>query len=279
MVGPINSAVALPASEIFADNGILWITPAATSAIVTERGLWNAFRTCGRDDQQAAVAADYIARNFTGRNVAIVHDKTTYGKGLADGTQKAINARGVKEVLYEGVNVGDTDFSGLVSRLKAANVELVYWGGLFTEGGRLVRQMKDQGGMASLMSGDGIANDQFAAIAGEAAVGTLMTYQMDPRNRPEAAAIVKKFKEGGRNFDPQGYTLNSYAALEIFKQAAEKAGSRDSKKVAAAMSSGMTFKTVIGNVSFDKKGDIAPSGFVMYSRKKGADVKITYSQD
>lgn len=240
--------------------------------------MWDAFRTCGRDDQQAAVAADYIARNFTGKNVAIVQDKTPYGKGLADETQKAINAKGVKEVLYEGVNVGDKDFSALVSRLKAANVDLVYWGGMFTEGGLLVRQMRDQGVMAQMMSGDGIAVDQFAVIGGDAAVGTLMTFQTDPRNRPEAAAVVKKIKEG-RNFDPQGYTLNSYAAVEIFKQAAEKAGSIDAKKMATAMNSGMSFKTVLGNVSFDKKGDITPSGFVMYSWKKGADGKITYSQD
>ena len=127
------------------ENGILKITPPATNPKITERGMWNTFRTCGRDDQQGAVAGAYIAKNFKGKKVAVVHDKTTYGQGLADETKKAMNKRGVKEVLYEGVNTGEKDFSALVSKIKAAGVDLVYWGGLHTEGGLIVRQMRDQG--------------------------------------------------------------------------------------------------------------------------------------
>ena len=93
------------------------------------------FRTCGRDDQQGEVAGKYIADNFKDKKVAIVHDKTTYGKGLADETKKAMNARGIKEVLYEGINIGEKDFSALVSKIKASGADIVYWGGLHTEGG------------------------------------------------------------------------------------------------------------------------------------------------
>jgi branched-chain amino acid transport system substrate-binding protein len=277
VVGHFNSGVSIPASEVYAENGIVSITPASTNPRLTERGLWNVFRTCGRDDQQGAVAADYIVKNFKGKRVAVVHDKTTYGQGLADETRKAMRAAGVNDVLYEGVNTGEKDFSALVSKIKAANADVLYWGGLHTEGGLIVRQMRDQGLRTVLMSGDGIASDEYASIAGPGAEGTLMTFPPDPRKRPEAAAVVAKFR--AKNFNPEAYTLYSYAALEVVKQAAEGAKSLDPKKVAEFMRSGAKFKTVIGELSFDKKGDITRPDYSMYTWKKGADGKITYVEN
>ncbi|HEX4553065.1 MAG TPA: branched-chain amino acid ABC transporter substrate-binding protein, partial [Xanthobacteraceae bacterium] len=207
---------------------------------------------------------------------AVIHDKTTYGKGLADETKKAINKAGVTEVLYEGINTGDKDFSALVSKIKSAGADLVYWGGLFTEGGLIVRQMRDQGVKAPLMGGDGIADDEFASVAGPGAEGTLMTYGPDPRNRPEAKAVVEKFR--ANKFEPQSYTLYSYAAVEIIKQAAEAAKSLDPKKVAAQMYSGQKFKTVIGDISYDKKGDVSRLDYVVYVWKKNPEGKITYTE-
>jgi branched-chain amino acid transport system substrate-binding protein len=238
--------------------------------------MWNVFRTCGRDDQQGAVAADYIVKNFKGKKVAVVHDKTTYGQGLADETRKAMNAKGVKEVLYEGVNLGEKDFSALVSKIKASGAELVYWGGLHTEGGLIARQMKDQGVKAVMMSGDGIASDEFASIGGPGVEGTLMTFAPDPRKRPEAKAIVEKFR--AKKFEPEAYTLYSYAVVEIMKQAAEQAKTLDPKKVADVIRSGKKFKTVIGELSYDKKGDITRPDYVMYVWKKGAGGKVTYQE-
>ncbi|QCI62866.1 branched-chain amino acid ABC transporter substrate-binding protein [Phreatobacter stygius] len=278
VIGHFNSGVTMPASEVYAENGMVFITPSATNPRITERGLWNAFRTCGRDDQQGAVAAAYLVRNYQGKKIAIVHDKTTYGKGLADETQKALNAAGIREVIYEGVNTGEKDFSALISKLKAAGVDIVYWGGLHTEGGLIVRQMRDQGVQAPLMSGDGIADDEFAAIAGPGAIGTLMTFPPDPRNRPEARAIVERFRTG-RRFEPQAYTLYSYAAVQIFQQAAIATNSLDPKKVAEYMRSGVVFKTVIGDISYDKKGDITRADYVTYTWRRGADGKITYTEN
>ncbi|MGQ3354308.1 MAG: branched-chain amino acid ABC transporter substrate-binding protein [Phreatobacter sp.] len=275
VVGHFNSGVSIPSSEVYAENGIVAITPASTNPRYTERGLWNVFRTCGRDDQQGAVAGAYLARQFAGKRVAIVHDKTTYGKGLADETQKAMNAAGLKEVIYEGVNTGEKDFSALISKLKAANVDVVYWGGLHTEGGLIVRQMRDQGVSAPLMSGDGIADNEFAAIAGPGAVGTLMTFPPDPRNRPEARAVVEKFRTA-RRFEPQAYTLYSYAAVQIFQQAAVATNSVDPKKIAEFMRTGHVFKTVIGDISYDKKGDITRADYVMYTWRAGPDGKVSY---
>jgi branched-chain amino acid transport system substrate-binding protein len=277
VLGHFNSGVTMPASEVYAENGILMITPSATNPRITERGLWNAFRTCGRDDQQGAVAADYIVKNLKGKKVAVAHDKTTYGQGLADETRKAMRAAGVNDVLYEGVNTGEKDFSALVSKIKASGADVLYWGGLHTEGGLIVRQMRDQGLKTVMMSGDGITSDEFAAIGGPGVEGTLMTFPPDPRKRPEAAAVLKRFE--ARKFNPEAYTLYSYAGVEIMKQAAEGAKSLDPKKMAEFMKTGFKFKTVIGEISFDKKGDITRPDYTMYTWKKGADGKITYIEN
>jgi branched-chain amino acid transport system substrate-binding protein len=274
VVGAFNSGVTMPSSEAFQESNILQITPASTNPKITERGMWNIFRTCGRDDQQGAVAAAYIVKNMKGKKVAIVHDKTTYGKGLADETKKGINKAGIKEVLYEGINTGEKDFSALVSKIKQSGADLVYWGGLHTEGGLITRQMRDQGVKAPLMGGDGITSDEFASIGGPAVEGTLMTYGPDPRNNPAAKAAVEKFRAA--KFEPEAYTLYSYAAVEVYKQAAESAKSVDPKKVADKMHSGMKFKTVLGELAFDKKGDITKLDYVMYVWKKNDAGKITY---
>ena len=277
VMGHFNSGVTIPASEVYAENGVLMITPSATNPKVTDRNLWNVFRTCGRDDQQGEVAGKYLATALKGKKVAIVHDKTTYGKGLADETQKAANKEGVKEVLYEGVNIGEKDFSALVSKIKQSGAEVVYWGGLHTEGGLIVRQMRDQGVTATMMSGDGLVSDEFASIGGPAVEGTLMTFPPDPRKRPEAAAVVKAFE--AKKFNPEAYTLYSYAAIEILAAAAAEAKSLDPKKIAETLKNGKTWPTVIGGLTFDKKGDITRPDYVMYTWKKGADGKTTYVQN
>ena len=276
VVGHFNSGVTIPASEVYAENGIFMITPSATNPRVTERKMWNVFRTCGRDDQQGEVAAQYIVKNLAGKKIAVVHDKTTYGQGLADETRKAMNKANVKEIMNEGINVGEKDFSALVTKIKTAGADVVYWGGLHTEGGLIVRQMRDQGVRAVMMSGDGITSDEFATIAGPGAEGTLMTFPPEPRNRPEAKAVVDAFKARGIN--PEAYTLYSYAAMEVIKQAAEAAKSLDPKKVAAQIHSGQKFKTVVGELSYDAKGDITRLDYSMYTWKKVGD-KVTYVEN
>ena len=161
----------------------------------------NVFRICGRDDQQGGIAGAYIAKNFPDAKIAVIHDKTPYGQGLADETKKALEANGVKEALYEGVNVGDKDFSALIAKMKEAGVSVVYWGGLHTEAGLIMRQMADQGLKAQFMSGDGIVSNELASIAGDAVNGTLMTFAPDPRKNPAAKDLVEKFRAAG--FEPE----------------------------------------------------------------------------
>lgn len=277
IVGHFNSGVSIPSSDVYAENGMLQISPASTNPTFTERNMWNVFRTCGRDDQQGTVAGNYIAESLKGKKIAVVHDKTTYGKGLADETKKAMNAKGVTEVLYEGINTGEKDFSALISKIKESGAEVLYWGGLHTEGGLILRQMRDAGVGAVMMGADGIATDEFAAVGGPGAEGTLMTFAPDPQKRPEAKAVLDKF--AARKFKPEAYTLYSYAAMQILKQAIEKVGAADAKKVAELMHTGEVFKTVIGDISYDKKGDITRLDYTMYTWKKQPDGKITYVQN
>ncbi len=276
VIGHFNSGVTIPASDVYAENGILFVTPSATNPKVTDRGLWDAFRTCGRDDQQGLVWAEYARDHLKGKKIAIVHDKTTYGKGLADAARDNMHKFGVNEVLYEGVNTGEKDYSAIVSKIKESGADYLMWGGLHTEGGLILRQMRDQGLTTVMLSGDGITDNEFAQIGGPGVVGTLMTFGPDPRNNPNAKDVVAEFK--AKNFDPEAYTLYSYAGVQIIKQAAEKAKSLDPKKVAEVMHSGMPFHTVIGDISYDKKGDRTSVDFVWYVWKKQPDGKISYTQ-
>src|ERR1700741_2082075 len=243
VAGHYCSSSSIPASEAYAEGNVLQITPASTNPTFTERKLWNVARVCGRDDQQGQVAGDYIAKNFKGKNIAILNDKTTYGKGLADETKKALNKAGVTEKLYESYTKGDKDFNAIVSRLKAENIDLVYVGGYHQEAGLIVRQMRDQGLKTILMAGDALADKEYASITGPTGEGTLFTFGPDPRKKPTAAAIVEKFK--AKNIDPEGYTLYTYAAFQVWSQAVAKAGTTDPKKVMETIKAG-SWDTVIG---------------------------------
>jgi branched-chain amino acid transport system substrate-binding protein len=224
------------------------------------------FRVCGRDDQQGEVAGQYLATKFKGKKVAILHDKSAYGKGLADETQKYMNKAGLKEVLYEAYTAGEKDYSALVSKLKAAAVDVVYVGGYHTEAGLIVRQMRDQGLKALLVSGDALVTQEYWQITGKAGEGTLMTFSPDPRKSPAAAGVVAKFK--AKNVDPEGYVLYTYAAIQAWAQAAAAAKSEETKPVQAKLAE-MEFKTVLGNFKFDKKGDPNLPPYKVYEWKDG----------
>lgn len=276
VVGHYNSGVSIPASDVYAENGILQISPSSTNPTLTDRGLWNVFRTCGRDDQQGSVAGNYLASNFKDAKIAIVHDKTPFGQGIVAEVMKAMHASGVKETIFEGINVGEKDFSALIAKVKDAGVSVIYFGGYHTEAGLIARQLADQGVKATLMGGDGLATDEFAAIAGDGTEGTLLTFAPDPRKNPEAAEIVKKFRDAG--FEPEAYTLYSYAAVQVIAQAAQAAGNSDPMKVAEAIKAKGPFKTVIGELGYDAKGDITRADYVVYRWTKSDSGKYEYAQ-
>jgi len=253
VAGHYCSSSSIPASEVYGEAGILQISPASTNPKLTDEAKFrNVFRVCGRDDQQGTVAGTYMAQKYKGKNIAIIHDQSTYGKGLADETKKALNAKGTTEKLYDSITQGDKDFSALVSKLKSAAIDVIYFGGYHTEAGLIVRQAREQGLKAQLISGDALVTTEYWSITGKAGEGTLMTFSEDPRKYASAKAVVDAFKKKG--VDPEGYTLYTYAAVQVFAQAAEKAKSLKVADLEKAMRS-TKFNTVLGQLAFDAKGD------------------------
>ena len=267
VAGHYCSGSSIPASKVYGEEGVLQISPASTNPRYTDEGGWNTFRVCGRDDQQGAIAGKFLATTFKGKKVAILHDNSAYGKGLADETKKGLEANGGKEAMYAAYTPGERDYSAIVSRMKQAGIEVVYVGGYHTETGLIARQAKEQGMNITMVGGDALATAEFWQIAGPAGEGTLMTFPSDPRKRSTAAAAVAEFKAKG--FDPEGYTLYTYAALQTWAEGAKKAGSTDAHKVADALHGGGTWSTVIGPITFDKKGDITTADYVFYVWKDG----------
>ena len=271
MAGHFCSGSSIPASQVYNEEGILQISPASTNPQLTEQGFDNVFRTCGRDDQQGQVAANYVVDNNVGSKIAVMHDKTAYGKGLADEFKKQLNARGVEETMYEAITAGDKDFTALITKMKEAGVDLIYLGGYHTEAGLITRQAHEQGLGAQMMSGDALVTDEYWAITGDTGQGTLMTFSPDPRKNEAAQPVVQEFQAQG--YDPEGYTLYTYAAVQAWAQAVEKAGSTDLDAVIEQLH-GNQFDTVLGTISFDEKGDVQGSNYVLYKWENGEYAEI-----
>ncbi|MDP6788259.1 MAG: branched-chain amino acid ABC transporter substrate-binding protein [Rhodospirillales bacterium] len=266
VAGHFCSGSSIPASKVYTEEGILQISPASTNPKLTDEGGDNVFRTCGRDDQQGIVAGNFLADKFGSKKIAVLHDKTAYGKGLADETKKQLNKRGIKEAMYEAYTAGEKDYSALVSKMKSAGIGVFYLGGYHTEAGLMIRQAREQAYGVQLVSGDALVTDEYWKITGKSGEGTLMTFSPDPRKNAVAKPVVDKFRKGG--YEPEGYTLYTYGAIQAWAQAVAKAGSTDTNKVVASLRSNK-FETVLGNIGFDKTGDVTAPGYVWYEWKGG----------
>ena len=267
VAGHFCSGSSIPASSVYAGEGIIQISPASTNpAFTDDRPGPGVYRVCGRDDQQGDVAGKFLVDNFGDAKVAFVHDKTAYGKGLADATMAAYEAAGGEPALYEAYTAGEKDYTALVSKLKQEGVGVLYVGGYHTEAGLMARQMREQGMDTVLVSGDALVTDEYWAITGDAGQGTLMTFSPDPRKNEIAKPVVDKLLAAGKT--AEGYALYTYAAIQAWKDAVEAAGSTDYDPVVAALDEG-EFSTVLGNLSFDDKGDVTLPGYVFYEWKDG----------
>lgn len=268
VVGPVTSGVAMAASDVFAESGVLMVTPTATAPALTNRGLSNVLRTCGRDDQQAEVAANYVLAKLKDKRIAVLHDKGTYGKGLADAFKAVLNKGGVNEVAYLTLTPGEKDLAAVVTRLKAANVEVIYFGGYHPEGGLLARQLHEAGIKATIVGGEGLSNTELWAIGRETAEGTLFTNATDALKNPASAEAVAQLKEKG--IPPEAFTLNAYAAVEVLKAGIEKAGkATDAQAVTKALKAGQPIKTAIGPLTYGGTGDLTSPSFAMFRWEGG----------
>ncbi len=271
VVGHICSAAAIPASEVYEKAGVLEISPAATNPKLTEQGRDNVFRVIGRDDQQGAVAADYIAHHWPNAKIAVVHDGTTYGEGLGTEMKRELNKAGVSEVLFESIVPGKADHPELMAKLQAAGVTVLFFGGYGVEAGILARNAHDMGLKIQFVGGDGLDTYEFIQVAGPAGEGAIFTAQADARRNPAAADVVRRFRDAG--FEPEGATLYTYAAVQIWSQAVAKAQTFKLDKVVAAVRDA-EFATVIGPIGFDAKGDLRRPTFAWYVWKGDGYVLI-----
>jgi len=270
VAGHFCSGSSIPASDVYIEEAILQMSPASTNPKFTEgpyeKGVETIFRTCGRDDQQGDFAGPWIAENFKGKNVAILHDKSTYGKGIADLTKAKMNEAGLQEVMYEAYTAGEQDYTALVAKMKKANIDVIYLGGYHTEGALIIRQAREQGLNAQLIGADSLNTLEFVTIAGAAAEGVMFTNAAEARNLPSATVVVEKIRATG--FEPEGYTLTTYAAMQVWAMAANEAGTTDAGTVADKLRE-HDWDTVIGTIGFDDKGDLKSSAYVWYVFKDG----------
>jgi branched-chain amino acid transport system substrate-binding protein len=266
VIGPTCSGTAIPASRILNEEGIIMISPFATNPQLTEQGLKTVFRTCGRDDQQGKAIADYILSHRKDSNIAILDDKTAYGHGIADEVRRDLNEGGVKEKMNWSVTRGERDYASLISTMKQNNIGTVFYGGYHTEAGLIVRQMRDAGFNALFIGDDDLMTKEFWAITGKAGEGTMMSFTPDPRALPQAADAVKRIRAKG--FEPEGGTLYSYAAVQALAEAIRRAGVADVAKTTAELHKG-SYATVLGDLSFDAKGDIQNPDYILYIWAKG----------
>jgi len=267
VVGHFNSGCTIPASEIYNDAKIPAVTPASTNPQVTDRGYKFMFRVCGRDDQQGTVGAKFVAEELKLKKVAVLHDKTTYGQGLADEFKKTAEKLGLQVVYYGGFAKEEYDFRSVITAMKDVSPELVYFGGIYNQAGRLVVQMKQAGLNALFMSGDGMIDKEFIKSAGKDAEGVYLTFGPDPAQVPSAKPFIDGYqKRFGEEIGT--YSVYGYDAANVLMTAMEKAGSVDGSKVQEVMHA-ETFDCAMGRIEFDQRGDIKASYYVMWIVKDG----------
>ncbi len=270
VIGHFNSSCSIPASDVYNRNGIPMISPGSTNPQLTEKGYQGVFRVCGRDDQQGKVAADFVISLLKLKKIAVIHDKTTYGQGLADEFKKFLGDKS-EVVYYGGIVQGDKDFKTVLTSIKQKKPELIYFGGIYPEGGLLVKQAREIGLTVPFMSGDGVIDPKFIEIAGaESAEGTYLTFSPDPNNIPSAKAFIENYKTKFGDIGP--YSIYAYDAINIMLKAIEAAGKTDGKAIMDKLHS-MEFSGALGNLKFDVKGDVTVSPYVVWITKGGKFVE------
>jgi branched-chain amino acid transport system substrate-binding protein len=266
VVGHYCSHSSIPASAIYEAAGVLMISPASSNPMLTELGRANVFRVTARDDAIGIVAGDYLADHWLDKKIAILHDGTTYGKGLAEEVKKNLDRRGVSEAIYQPYFPGRSDYGGEIAELQGADIAVAFIGGYHTEIALMARQARDRGYLVQLIAGNSLTTEEFGLLAGPAAEGTLFVDVADPRKRTEAAPVVERFRASG--FEPEGYSMYTYGAVQVWAEAAKKAGSLAPDAVIASLRHNQ-FDTVLGPIRFDEKGDLTVQNLVWYVWRNG----------
>jgi len=269
VVGHWNSNCSINASPYYSAANIVAISPASTNPRLTQQGFKTIFRVCGTDDQQGGVAAEFVLKTLKPKRVAIIHDKTTYGQGLADYFKKSVESN-VPVVFYDGIQTKDPDYKAVLTAIKEKKPDVYFFGGVYPEAGRLVRQAKEIGMTIPMITGDGVYDPTFIGIAGKAAEGTYVTFGKDPSGLPTSKSFNEKYK--AKFGDPGPYSIYAYDAANIILAAMQQTGTTDGLKVADYISKN-TFKGAFGDISFDKHGDVTKAPYVVWQVKDGKFVE------
>src|SRR4051812_2383038 len=250
VIGHFCSHASLVAAAVYEAAGLPMISPDSTHPRLTEEGRGNVFRLTGRDDRQGGIAGDFLAERWPAGRIAVLHDGSTYGKGLAAQARRRLRERGVKEAVYDVYTPGEEDRSALVARLEQAGVEVAYVAGYGPDAARIVRAARERGDGLRVVGGDGLGMDEFWAVAGPAGEGTVFTGR--PGAAPDAA-VAAAFRARGLGWPPP--SVGAYAAVQVWAQAVREAGTAEPAAVTRALHRGR-FGTVLGRVAFDGKGDL-----------------------
>ena len=272
VTGHYCSGSSIPASKIYEAAGIVQISPASTNPKFTDGGGWNVIRACPRDDAQGVIAGRLIATHFMGKKIALLNDQTPAGTALATRVRETLAAAGVTPVIDESYKPGAKEYPELTQRLRNSFADIVYLGGTYVEGGIIIRDLRDLGSNARMISSDSLVTDDFWNIAKDAGEGTLMTFMYDPQKFETARPVVARFKDDGYN--PEGYTLYAYAAVQAWVQAAEATGGTDSHRIANWLRGGNRVRTVVGELSFDAKGDLKEPRFAWFRWSEGRYAEV-----
>ena len=283
LVGHYNSGVALPASEVYKDAMLAMVSPANTATEITDRGYPNVNRVCGRDDVQGPVGARFAAQDLKYKSIYIIHDKTLYGQGVADNFRDEAIKLGMKVLAYEGTEER-ANFAPLIIPMKAKKPDLVYFGGIYHQGGLLLKQMREKGVKAAFMGPDGLDSSEMVKIAGPQIRGAYYTSVAGPPQAyPATAAFAKKFKQrfgkGVESFGMYGYdaALVGIRAIEQVLQA--NGGKKPSRAdVTTAVRNLKNFIGLTGSIAFDGKGDPIKAKYFIFQfeeqRYPGKVVKV-----
>ena len=266
VVGHLNSGTSIPASNIYNGANIPMITGSATNPELTERGLKGVFRVVGRDDQQGPAVANYLVANAKPKVVAIIDDATAYGKGLANEVEKTLKAAGVKVLAREQGTNKTVDWKPVLTKLKGRGPDAVFYGGMDSTAGPLLKQGKELGVKAVFSFGDGACTDKMGEFAGSAADGLLCSQAGIP---PQAAS--KKFLDAYKkrfNVEPILYSPFTYDAASLLIEAMKQASSADPAKYLPVLQK-IDFAGATGRISFDEKGDRKDAEMTIFTMKGG----------
>lgn len=272
VAGHYCSGSSIAAAKIYEAAGIIMISPSSTNPKLTETGGWNVNRICGRDDAQGAFAGRAIAKAYAGKSIAVIDDGSVVGAGLAQMFKTALNAGGVTQTVRETYKPGLNDYDELVQKILGANADVVYVGGYAGEAGTIIRQLRELASNAIIVGADPLLVDQFWSTAGTAGEGSLVTFASDPQKQDAAKAVIAEFQAS--DYNPEGYTLHAYAAVQAFAQAASATKGFDGKALSQWLRAGNPLHTVLGTLSLDSKGDVKDATYAWYKWSMGKYAEV-----